>query len=444
MISVRSFSCLFPLCLSVVPVVVQAEAGGMKIVRVLDVCPVWSGHPVGFCLLTEGEHQFAAFYDAERRMTVASRKTDAEKWHLVRLPEKIGWDSHNYITMAVDADGCLHLSGNMHGSPLVYFRTAKPYDIDTFERIAHMVGEREKRATYPRFLRGPKNELVFNYRDGGSGNGCRLWNVYDPKAKRWRRLIDQPLLSGQGKMNAYPQGPLRDANGTYHICWVWRDTPDCATNHDLSYARSVDLVHWTTSAGKPLALPITIETAEIVDPVPAGGGMINSNIRLGFDTKNRPVIGYHKFDADGNTQAYNARLEDGQWRICQTSDWSYRWYFQGGGSIGTELGFGAVAVQPDGKLSQSYHHTKEGSGIWHLDEKTLKPIGKIKKASRYPKELGKVESKVPGMRVRRCHSTGRGGIEYILKWETLGPNRDRPRKDSPPPSMLRLYELRAP
>ncbi len=27
----------------------------------------------------------------------------------------------------------------------------------------------------------------------------------------------------------------------YHVWWVWRDTPDCSTNHDLSYMKSPDL-----------------------------------------------------------------------------------------------------------------------------------------------------------------------------------------------------------
>ena len=31
---------------------------------------VWAGHPVGFDLLTHGDQQFVAFYDADRHMTV--------------------------------------------------------------------------------------------------------------------------------------------------------------------------------------------------------------------------------------------------------------------------------------------------------------------------------------------------------------------------------------
>ena len=94
--------------------------------------------------------------------------------------------------------------------------------------------------------------------------------------------------------NAYFAGPLLGGDGYYHLAWVWRDSPDCASNHDLSYARSKDLVHWTSSSGKEFVLPITIASAEIVDPTPVGKGLLNSCVSLGFDGQARPVIAYHK------------------------------------------------------------------------------------------------------------------------------------------------------
>src|SRR5206468_322385 len=121
----------------------------------------------------------------------------------VPLPMTTGWDSHNSLTMAVDDDGYLHLSGNMHCVPLIYFRTAQPYDIGTFERVSSMVGRDEQRCTYPVFLRGPGNALLFTYRTGSSGNGNQIYNVYDHAARTWRRLLDEPLTDGEGERNAY-------------------------------------------------------------------------------------------------------------------------------------------------------------------------------------------------------------------------------------------------
>jgi hypothetical protein len=398
---------------------------------------VWAGHPVGFSLLTRDERQFVAYYDDERRMTVAQRPPGGE-WEYDTLPERVGWDSHNDVTMAVDGAGHLHLSGNMHGDPLVYFRTTEPLDVTTFERVASLVGREEDSVTYPRFV-DAGDELAFMYRDGGSGNGRRLLDAYDP-ADGWRRLLDEPLLDGRGKMNAYPTGPVRGPDGDYHLCWVWRDTPDAATNHDLSYARSPDLEHWERSDGTALDLPITIDTGEVVAPVPAGEGMINSNIAIGFDADGRPILSYHRFDDDGNTQIYNARREGDGWNHVVASDWDYRWAFGGYGSLGREIAVDPVRATGDG-LVQTFDHVEYGSGRWLLDAGTLEPIRTDCPWHGLPDEI-----REPGddrMEVNWAGDDGDrpDGREPALRWESLPANRDRPREDAPEPTPLRLYTL---
>jgi len=444
--SQRSLFCMLTVAL-LMTMTFQARGELYGVKERVDIAPVWAGHPVGFCLLTHGDQQYVAFYDAERRMTVAKRHLDATEWTMVRLPEQVKWDSHNSITMAVDTAGCIHLSGNMHCVPLVYFKTREPGDITTFERLTSLIGDMEDKCTYPKFLTGPKGEFIFTYRHGSSGNGINLYNVYDAETQSWRRLVDGPLLDGKGEMNAYAIGPELGPDGLYHMVWVWRDTPDCATNHDLSYARSKDLVHWETSKGEPLVLPITIDNCEIVDPVPPGGGIINGNTRIGFDAQNRVILSYHKYDENGNTQIYNARFEEGGWRIYQTSDWNYRWEFSGGGSIPFDVHLSGVSFEND-KLLQSFSSPESG-GLYELDPATLKPIGKGTRSSLgsvvAPAKDRSLESDFPGMRVRWRGDSGEVPDEktwYMLRWETLGPNRDRPReKPWPAPSMLRVYKM---
>ena len=137
--------------------------------EVVDIMPVWAGHPVGFCLLTHENDQYVACYDADRKMTVGQRKLDSRDWQFKHLAEKVAWDSHNYITMTLDDDGYIHLSGNMHVKPLVYFRSTVLRDSTTLER-ALMAGDCETRMTYPKFLRGAENQLLYCYRDGSGGN----------------------------------------------------------------------------------------------------------------------------------------------------------------------------------------------------------------------------------------------------------------------------------
>lgn len=411
----------------------------MSAIETLDIAPVWSGHPVGFDLVTHGDHQFVAFYDAQRRMTVAWRTVDSRQWSFHVLPSSVGWDSHNYLRLAVDDHQCLHLAGNMHSGPLVYFRTSRPLDPASFQQMPAMLGRNEVRCTYPHFFRGPGRELVYTYRDGQSGAGNQIYNVYDHPSRTWKRLLDQPLTDGRGHMNAYLHGPRQGPDGFFHLCWVWRNAWDAGTNHTLSYARSRDLRHWETGAGRPLMLPLTLENADIVDPVPPHAGIMNGNALLGFDSRQRPIISYHKFDAAGNTQLYNARLEDGRWVIHQTSQWDYRWDISGEGSIHFQIRLRPVVLHADGSLQQTFTHDEYGSASFRLDDNTLAAIEQVPLPPAPAWEHPEPESDFPGMQVRwRPDSTEPS--PFLLRWETLAEHQDQPRPEPwPAPSMLRLY-----
>ena len=132
----RCDACPMPLaaCLSALLLAALAlcsDAPGGSVAESVDVEPVWSAHPVGFCLLTHGQDQFVAYYDAGRQLTVAQRKLTSTKWALHKLPRRTGWDSHNYVTLAIDSARHLHLSGDMHCVPLFYLRTARPLEAAT-------------------------------------------------------------------------------------------------------------------------------------------------------------------------------------------------------------------------------------------------------------------------------------------------------------------------
>ena len=257
----------------------------MEILSSILISAVWAGHPVRFDLVTHKGRQFVAFYDADRKMTVGQRNLGDDRFELLRLEGRwleargrlstdIEWDSHNSVTMTIDRDDHLHLCGNMHVDPLIYFRTSKPLDVTSFERVDYMVGENEERCTYPVFMPGPEGKLVFRYRDGMSGNGVDYYNVYDEGTQSWSRLVDIPILDGMDLMNAYARQPELGPDNQYHMVWMWRDTGDCATNHDISYATSQDLVNWSAGDGSNLPLPITVKaSASIIDPVPPGGGL---------------------------------------------------------------------------------------------------------------------------------------------------------------------------
>ena len=411
---------------------------------------VWSGHPVSFALLTERGHQFVAYYDAGRRITVAGRELGDAGWtrvHPTGIPfsnrgrdsNVTDWDSHNYLALALDRDGCLHLSGNMHGDPLIYYRTSKPCDLSTIVRLDRMTGEREHECTYPVFFKNAAGDLMFRYRDGGSGRGSDIYNIYDPATRAWRRQIDVPLLDGGGVRNAYALNPALGPDGRFHLVWMWRDTPDCATNHTLSYARSADFMHWENSRGEPLSLPITLETGEVIDPAKPREGLINMTFNLGFDAQQRPVVVYHRYDAEGRSQAYAARpTSEGGWEIRQISDWKFKWEFSGRGSITAEVALGAPRLTADNTLLVDFWTASAGTGRWALHGETLERMAELPPAAAaLPAELMSAQ---PGMEVRTAISRD-AGRRWVLRWETMPRNRDLPRDSVPAPGELRVYEV---
>ena len=268
-------------------VIIDESLQTETIVETLKIDSVWAGHPVGFCLYTHHNRQYIAFYNANRNMVVGQRNLSDNQFELFVLPPTtrdeasgtstvLGWDSHNSVTLGIDKDGFIHLSGNVHVHPLTYFRSEKPNDISQMNQIFEMVGTEENRTTYPHFMLTKEGELLYHYRDGGSGNGNEIYNIYNCETKTWKRLLDTPLTDGQGLMNAYQTQPKVMKDGWYHMYWVWRDTPDCSTNHDLSYMKSPDLKNWYGAFGEKINMPATLDqNSLIVDPIPPKGGIIN-------------------------------------------------------------------------------------------------------------------------------------------------------------------------
>jgi hypothetical protein len=311
-----------------------------------------------------------------------------------------------------------------------------------------MTGDQEDRCTYPVFLTDAEGQLLFMYRSGSSGNGRRFFNRYDPKTTTWRRFLQTPLFDGDGLRNAYPRGPARGPDGRFHLVWVWRDTPDCATNHHLCYARSPDLKHWESASGKRIPLPFRLEQTDVwVDPIPPGGGIINGCESLAFDAQNRPTIAYHKADKQGHMQIFVASYQQQQWQRKSLTAWDREILFGGGGS----MPFIGIRISDLRRLDANYLyltylHRDFGSGRFFLDARTLEPVDQpISVPRAMPAELSKPSIEFEGIAVRvvfdRAAPEG-APVRYLLRWETLGPHRDRPRDPPlPPASKLQLVKL---
>ena len=408
---------------------------------------VWSGHSVRSALLVTKDRIYIGYYDANRQLTVAVRPLGGGGWTYQKLDTWNDWDSHNYIAMAQDGAGRIHVAANMHASPMTMFRSDASGDVRTMKRVDVLVDAKlEHSATYPIFLHDKAGRLIFKYRDGSSGNGNEIYDVFDAAAGTWARLTNDPLTDGEGHRNGYFMGPMLGPDQQFHIAWVWRESPMAETNHDLSYAQSPDLIHWFHADGTPFKLPIRLKDAEIVDPVPVKGGMINNNTIIGFDDKGRPMITYHKFDAAGDTEIYVARYEGKSaggngWHIAQVSDWKgYRWDFRGGGSLDAELFVSGAEPMGNGLLKvpvirkgQSIDFIIRASDLSRVEARAVVSL---------KDELSGTVKVPDGMQLNVVTAQGAGDTLYALAWPARPPHRDLPSEDIPDPTTLLFLTLK--
>ena len=393
-------------------------------VKVTEIDEVWAANTVNFALKTHGERQFIAYYDAQRMMTVAMRELDSDQWTKTTLPSRLHWDSHNYVDLGIDQDGYIHVSGNMHGDPLVYFRSERPYDISAFLPVHRMTGQDEDRVTYPKFFNTRDGDLLYSYRIGGSGNGNIFVNRFLPETLSWERYLDEPLflgISGNETRSAYHQYTQDDA-GNLHFAWIWRWTPMVATSHNIGYATTPDLKHWENGLGESVSLPFRPDDAALmVDPVPSHGGGHNGRVKQIIDADGKPIIGYVKYDENGKTQVYVARAVDGAWMSKQVSDWDFRWEFHGGGD-GMTIGgnFSFAGISPEGLLVIDWQTEKGDSGQFVLDAQTLE---RSDKPHSLPPPLPAMARERltdnPNLNLNLQLDNGKpaNGRRYFLKWE---------------------------
>lgn len=410
----------------------------------IDIARVWAGHPVNFAIKTKNNFQCVAYYDTAQKMIIAARTLGETKWKYTPLNTKIEWDSHNYIDMAIDDSGYIHVSGNMHNVNLIYFRSKKPWSIETFEQPG-MVGTLETSVTYPVFIEGPKNKLLFQYRIGGSGDGVTIWNGYDLQKKKWNRITDKGLFDKAGSVNAYSTPPALGPDSCFHIVWMWRDSPTANTNHDLSHMKSSDLINWQSMAGKSVTIPVDqYNTDVVVDPIDSWNGLINMDFWISWDTQDRAVVTYHRYDNAGYSQIFNTRWENDHWKIYQTSDWNgIIWNLNLTGSLSHDIAATPLSIDENKNLVQNYVYPKDKNiRQWVLDEATLKPENdEVYQPPLAMDELYTVESDFTGMQTNWV----RDG-EYYIKWESMPINQDKARSPGtyPTSSLLRLYKFATP
>lgn len=282
-------------------------------------------------LVTYKDTQFIAYYDNNGCLILGKRKLPKGEWilHKTQYTGNVS-DAHNSISIMVDGDGYLHVSWDHHGHPLRYAKSIAPLSLELGDKQP-MTGELEENVTYPEFYKMPNGDLIFIYRDGQSGKGNLVLNRYNVKTKTWNQL-QKNLIDGEGKRNAYAQSCVDD-KGVIHISWVWRETPDVATNHDLCYAKSLDGgITWMNSMGEKYTLPIIAETSEYAALIPQNSELINQTA-MTTDSKGNPYIATYWREKNSDIPQYHIVYnKHNEWRVMNLNFRNTPFSLKGGGT----------------------------------------------------------------------------------------------------------------
>lgn len=277
--------------------------------RSIDIDTAWAGNSVNTTIFRKnsiisfGNTQVASFYNSAGYVVLAKRKLGSSNWELKQTSLRGNIrDAHNGISIMIDGAGYLHIAWDHHNNQLHYAVSKAPLSLEMNNPVS-MTGKFESSVSYPEFYRLKNGNLLFLYRDGGSGRGNLVINQYHLKSKSWSQLHSN-LIDGEGKRNAYWQACI-DQSGTIHLAWVWRETPDVASNHDMCYAKSIDGGKtWINSNNKKYALPINNTTAEYAWRIAPKSELINQT-SIGADNKGNPFIATYWRDSGSNVPQYH-------------------------------------------------------------------------------------------------------------------------------------------
>lgn len=282
-------------------------------------------------IVSDDRFQITAYYDGDGIITFAKRELGSLNWEIIKTDIRQDCsDAHKSISLAIDGEGYIHLAYGMHSSRMLYRKSLEPYGLN-FSPIEYMIDSiQEQRVTYPEFYKKSNGNIIYAYRSGYSGNGDLVLNEYSLVTHSWKRVLDK-VIDGENCRNAYWQMYL-DSSDAFHLSWVWRETSDVSTNHDLCYAYSSDGMNWKNSKAQLYSIPIKIREAEFAWLIPQNSELINQT-SMAVDESGHPFIASYWRDSCSNIPQYKIVWNDGyRWCASQVIQRSTPFSLSGGGT----------------------------------------------------------------------------------------------------------------
>ena len=222
-------------------------------------------------LITVGGQQFIAYYGQHatdsghannRRVLIARRNSDESLWEVfptgfVITSAEIN-NTHCVISFAIDGDGYLHISWGMHATvhglipPRYAKSTASVLGAAPIAMVAGQMTGQEAVVTYPKYLTLPDGDVMFLFREGGSGSGDWYLNRYDTTTSTWSPVhangsgAPQPFMKGNGDSPSncfYPDRMTLGPNGMLHLAGPFRNSAaNFQSNHPPHHDKISELL----------------------------------------------------------------------------------------------------------------------------------------------------------------------------------------------------------
>ncbi len=301
-------------------------------------------------LLTSNGYQFGSFYDVSGNLVLIRRHlvSGVIERHIINDKFNV-YDAHNSISLGIDPKGYLHMSYDMHASPLRYRKSLSPYDITAWTDELAMTGKYEDQVTYPMFVHVTQKKsadttyeaLLFFYRHRGAGNGDVRIKRYLPDSDLW---VDYEfaVLKGTGQKpwtaNPYLNQPAVTVSGKILLSYTWRlphGPTGIVENRNLAFAASNDIGEtWETALGHPLRLPITpVNSATIMAIAP--GVSLTNQTGSAVDSAGRLHIVYRADDEHGVPQFKHLWFDGAAWQQKVLTQRSMEFDMKGKGTLRT-------------------------------------------------------------------------------------------------------------
>lgn len=281
---------------------------------------------------------YVAYTDTDFMLTVARRDNLTGEWtKATRIDRTLGIadPSHNQIALAIDGDGYIHVWYGMHDfHGIRYARSNQPDDVTSgFTKHREEFPNASESYTYPNAASAPNGDIYFSIRNQGRLLPLFRW---DNTLKTWQEIVvfaDGRANKNDGQIyTPYLPWLFVDSDNNVHIKWDWAFGTARSERHLGSYALyKPSTGQFYRADGTPYQLPITVDTADIFQPMPDGVTWNDEGIALSdlaVDSNHQPIISY-AFSPDGSSDHWQhrvARWDGTRWKQTVLTDNTQKWY----------------------------------------------------------------------------------------------------------------------